>query len=288
MSRQAQKLRELIERPGATDGVGVWDAFSAKVAEQEGFEFLTILGSIVSWSLLGKTDTGYITQTEMLDVARRIVQAVDVPVIVDTDDGFGDPLMVRRTVQLFEQIGVAGVIIEDLKRPLRCSALGGGSMEPAVLMVQKIKAAVAARSDPNFVIFARTDDYEGIDEVISRVATYTKAGAEVGFVLGLKSVEDMERVGKASPIPLMAIEAPDTNMPLVPPDKLEAMGYKLHLYYPLFCHAARALRSFVKELKKDLGDRTKLPSTKGGLSPIEIENIMGLEKDSELQQKYLI
>ena len=161
-------------------------------------------------------------------------------------------------------------------------------MEPAVLMVQKIKAAVAARTDPNFVIFARTDDYEGIDEVISRVATYTKAGAEVGFVLGLKSVEDMERVGKASPIPLMAIEAPDTNMPLVPPDKLEAMGYKLHLYYPLFCHAARALRSFVKELKKDLGDRTKLPSTKGGLSPIEIENIMGLEKDSELQQKYLI
>ena len=287
MSWQAKKLRELINRPGSTDAVSVWDAFSAKVAEQEGFEFLTLLGSMVSWSLLGKTDTGYITQTEMLDVARRVVQAVHVPIIVDADDGFGDPLIVRRTVQLFEQVGVAGLIIEDLKRPLRCSALGGGSMEPAEVMAQKVRAAVEARSDPNFVIFARTDDYEGIDEVISRVATYAKAGADMAFVLGFKRVEDMEKVGKASPIPLMAIQAPGTMLPLVPPHKLEAMGYKLLLYFPLFGYAARALCNFARELKKDLGDRTRVPSMEAGLTPMEFENIMGLAKDSELQERYL-
>jgi len=288
MSWQAKKLRELINRPGCTDSVGVWDAFSARVAEQEGFEFLTVLGSMVSWSLLGKTDYGYITQTEMLDVARRIVQAVQVPIIVDVDDGFGDPMIVRRTVQLFEQVGVAGLIIEDLKRPLRCSALGGGSMEPAEVMVQKVKAAVEARSDPNFVIFARTDNYEGIDEIISRVAAYAKAGADMGFVQGLSSVEDMERVGKASPIPLMAIQVPGTMVPLVAPDKLEAMGYKVHLYYPLFGYAARALRNFVRELKQALENRTKVPSMEAGLGPMEVEYIMGLAADSELQGKYRV
>jgi len=130
----------LINRPGCTDSVGVWDALSARVVEQEGFEFLTVLSSMVSWSLLGKTDYGYITQTKMLDVARRIVQAVHVPITLDGDDGFGDPMIVRRAVQLFEQVGVTGLIIEDLKRPLRCSALGGDSMEPAEVMVQEVRA----------------------------------------------------------------------------------------------------------------------------------------------------
>ncbi len=275
MSWQAEKLRELVNRPGCTDSVGVWDAFSAKVAEQEGFEFLTVLGSLVSWSLLGRTDYGYITETEMLDVARRIVQAVNVPILVDVDDGFGDAMIVRRTVQLFEQVGVAGLIIEDLKRPLRCSALGGGSMEPAEVMVHKVRAA-------------RTDDYEGIDEILSRVAAYAKAGADMGFVQGLTSVEDMERVGKASPIPLLVVQVLGTKLPVVPPRNLEAMGYKFHVYYPLFGHAARALRDFARGLKQALEDRTKVPSMEGGLGPMEIEEIMGLAADVELQRKYQV
>jgi len=288
MSWQAKKLRELVNRPGCTDSVGVWDAFSARVAEQEGFEFLTVLGSLVSWSLLGKTDYGYITETEMLDVARRIVQAVNVPILVDVDDGFGDAMIVRRTVQLFEQVGVAGLIIEDLKRPLRCSALGGGSMEPAEVMVHKVKAAVEARSDPNFVILARTDDYEGVDEILPRVAAYAKAGADMGFVQGLTSVGDMERVGKASPLPLLVVQVLGTKLPVVPPRNLETMGYKFHVYYPLFGHAARALRDFARGLKQALEDRTKVPSMEGGLGPMEIEEIMGLAADVELQREYQV
>ena len=105
--------------------------------------------------------------------------------------------------QLFEQVEVAGLFIEDMKRPLRCSVMGGGSLGPAQVMVQKIRAAVEARGDPNFVIIARTDDYEGVDEVMSRVVAYGKAGADMAFVVGLQRIEDIERVGKDSPIPLM-------------------------------------------------------------------------------------
>ena len=167
MITQATRLREILGRPGPMVSIGVWDAFSAIVAEQEGFEVLTLFGSMASWSMIGKPDSGNITQTEMLDAARRIRRAVDVPVIVDCDDGFGDPMNVRRTVRLVEQIGAAGMYIEDLARP-RCSALGGGRLIPSNDMVQKIRAAVEARSNPEFFIMARTDDYEGVDEVVRR------------------------------------------------------------------------------------------------------------------------
>jgi 2-methylisocitrate lyase-like PEP mutase family enzyme len=287
MDMQTKRLREVINRSGSTASVGIWDPFSAKVAEQEGFEFLNLMGSMVSWSFLGRTDSGYITLTEMLDVARRVVDAVGVPIIVDCDDGFGDPMIVRRTVQLFEQVGAAGIIVEDLKRPLRCSALGGGSMERAGVMVQKVRAALEARNDPNFVIIARTDDYEGMDEVITRVNAYGKAGADMAFVLGLKRVEDMERLGKESPIPLMAVQAPGTMIPLVPPDRLETMGYKLITYIPpIFASAALAIRNAVKELKSGLKDGTRVPSIAPGFTPMEIEQIVGLPQDTELQKKY--
>jgi len=158
LNEQAKQLREMLSRPGPIVSLGIWDAFSAIVAEQEGFELLTLFGSMTSWSLIGKPDSGNITQTEMLDAARRAIRATSVPVIVDCDDGFGDPLNVRRTVQLVEQLGAAGMYIEDLKRPLRCSALGGGRLIPSDDMVQKIRAAVEARTDPNIFNKARTDD----------------------------------------------------------------------------------------------------------------------------------
>ncbi|MBW1816907.1 MAG: isocitrate lyase/phosphoenolpyruvate mutase family protein, partial [Deltaproteobacteria bacterium] len=105
METHAKKLRELIARTGPIFSLGVWDPFSAIVAEQAGFEVLTVFGSITSWAMIGKSDTGYITQTEMVDAARRVVQSVSTPVIVDCDDGFGDPINVIRTVKLVEQIG---------------------------------------------------------------------------------------------------------------------------------------------------------------------------------------
>ena len=289
MGMQAKKLRELVGRSTATIGVGVFDAFSAKVAEQEGFELLSVWGSLVSRTMIGKLDWGYITQTEMLDTTRRIVQVVDVPVIVDCDDGFGDSMVVRRTVQLFEQIGVAGLLIDDKERPLRSPSSGGSSLMPVKVMVQKVRAAIEARSDPNLVIIHRTDNYEGVDEVISRVTAYGKAGADMTFVMGLKRVEDMERVCKESPIPLMAVQVKGSQTPLMSPHRLEAIGYKLIIYNRVLqASGGLAMRNAARKLKNSLKDRTKVPDMAAELPITELEAIVGLAEDLELQKRYTI
>ncbi len=213
MKTQAAKLRQLLRRPGPVVSVGVWDAFSAIVAEQEGFEILTLFGSLTSWSMIGKPDSGSITQTELLDTARRIIGAVSTPLVVDCEDGFGDPLTVRRTVQLVEQVGAAGMYIEDLKRPLRCSALGGGQLLSSDEMVGKIRAAVEARGNPDLLIMARTDDYEGVDELIARSKKYAAAGADMILAIGLTSEDALTRVGKEADVPIATVQAAGTGRP---------------------------------------------------------------------------
>jgi methylisocitrate lyase len=237
--------------------------------------------------MIGTTDYGYITQTEMVDVARRVVQAVSVPVIVDCDDGFGDPINVQRTVRLLEQVGVAGLYFEDLKRPLRCSALGGGSLVPPEEMEQKIRAAVEARSNPDFVLIARTDDYEGVEDVIARANRYGKAGIDMVLAIGLTRVEDMEELARGATVPLATVQAPTTKVPMVPPSKLEAMGYKVTFYVPtLFAPAALAVRDAARQLRSDLENGTQVPRTAPGLTLSEIENMVGLAEDIELQERY--
>ena len=287
MNEQAKSLRDLLSRPGPVVSLGVWDAFSAIVAAQEGFKLLTLFGSMASWSMIGKPDSGNITQTEMLDAARRIIRSVSVPVIVDCDDGFGDPMNVRRTVQLVEQLGAAGMYIEDLARPLRCSALGGGRLVPSDVMVQKIRAAVEARSDPNFFIMARTDDYEGLDEVVLRAKKYVAAGVDMILAIGLTSREAMAKVGKEAGVPISTIQAAGTRMPLLPRDTLAAMGFKVIFHVPtMFSAAAHAMRQAARDLKADLDAGTAQPRVMPGPNPVEMEKMVGLDEDDRLQVRY--
>ena len=287
MTTQANKLRKILGRPGPMVSIGVWDAFSAIVAEQEGFEVLTLFGSMASWSMIGKPDSGNITQTEMLDAARRIIRAVSVPVIVDCDDGFGDPMNVRRTVRLVEQIGAAGMYIEDLARPLRCSALGGGRLIPSHDMVQKIRAAVEARSDPEFFIMARTDDYEGVDEVVSRSKMYVEAGVDMILAIGLTSEEAMAKVGREAGVPISTIQAAGTRMPLLPRDTLANMGYKAVFHVPtMFSAAAHSMREAARMLKADLDVGTAQPRVMPGPNPVEMEKMVGLDEDDKLNVRY--
>jgi 2,3-dimethylmalate lyase len=287
VNTKAKSLREILERPGPMVSLGVWDAFSAIVAEQEGFEVLTLFGSMASWSMIGKPDSGNITQTEMLDAARRIVRAVSVPVIVDCDDGFGDPLNVRRTVQLVEQIGAAGMYIEDLRRPLRCSALGGGRLVARDQMVQKIRAAIEARSDPDFFVMARTDDYEGVDEVIARSKEYVAAGVDMILAIGLTSREAMARVGKEAGVPIATIQAAETRMPMLPRDTLGNMGYKAIFHVPtMFSAAAHAMREAARQLKADLDAGIAQPRVMPGPNPVEMERMVGLDDDDRLNVRY--
>jgi 2-methylisocitrate lyase-like PEP mutase family enzyme len=287
MNTPAKRLREILKRPGPMVSIGVWDAFSAIVAEQEGFEVLTLFGSMASWSMIGKPDSGNITQTEMLDAARRIIRAVSVPVIVDCDDGFGDPMNVRRTVQLVEQIGAAGMYIEDLRRPLRCSALGGGRLIPSDEMVQKIRAAVEARANPDFFIMARTDDYEGVDEVVARSKKYVAAGVDMILAIGLTSRDAMAKVGKEAGVPISTIQAAGTRMPMLPRDTLAGMGYKAIFHVPtMFSAAAHSMREAARQLKSDLDAGAAQPRVMPGPNPVEMEKMVGLDDDDKLNVRY--
>ncbi len=289
MSEQTRKLREILGRKQPLVSMGAWDPYSAMVAEQEGFETVTIFGSIVSWSLLGMTDTGYMTQTEVVDVARRIIARVSVPVIVDCDDGFGDPINVRRTVQLVEQVGAAGLYIEDLSRPLRCSALGGGGEVPVEVMVQKIRAAVDARSNPEFFLMARTDAYVPLDEIAARARRYVEAGVDMVLVIGLNKAEDLRTVAKKAGVPMATIQAERTTHAFVAYNDLVDMGYRGVFYVqPMYLAAAKAMREAARNLLADIKKGTTVPSVLPGPSPVEIEKTLGLDLDSELNTRYFV
>jgi len=289
MNAQAKRLREMLNGPDPVVSMGVWDPYSAMVAEQEGFESLTIFGSLVSWSLLGMTDTGYMTQSEIVDVTRRIVARVSVPVIVDCDDGFGDPINVRRTVQLIEQVGAAGLYIEDLSRPLRCSALGGGGIVPVEVMVQKIRAAVEARINPDFFIMARTDAYVPVDEIALRARRYVEAGADMVLVIGLAKPEDLRAVAKKAGVPLGTIQAERTMQAFVAHNDLVDMGYTgvFHVQ-PMYLAAAHAMREAARNRKADIEKGTDVPRVLPGPSPVELEKTIGLALDDELNTRYYV
>ena len=289
MSEQIKKLREILARTEPLVSMGVWDPYSAMVAEQEGFEVLTIFGSMESWSQIGKTDTGYITQTEMVDAARRVVARVSVPVILDCDDGFGDPINVRRTVQLAEQTGIAGLYIEDLTRPLRCSAMGGGGLVPAEVMVQKIRAAVEAKVDPDFFIMARTDGYVSTDEIIDRARKYVAAGADMVLVIGFEDPEDLRKIAKNAGVPIATIQAARTMHAFLPHNELVEMGLRgvFHVQ-PMFMAAAHAMRETARSFKADIKKGTEKPALLPGPSPIEIEKTIGLAEDDAINDRYTV
>jgi 2-methylisocitrate lyase-like PEP mutase family enzyme len=289
MSEQTKRLRAILNGPKPLVSMGVWDPYSAMVAEQEGFESLTIFGSLVSWSLLGMTDTGYMTQTEIVDVTRRVVARVTVPVIADCDDGFGDPINVRRTVQLIEQVGAAGLYIEDLSRPLRCSALGGGGEVPIEAMVQKIRAAVEARVNPEFFLMARTDAYVPVDEIALRARRYVEAGVDMVLVIGLNKPEDLRAVAQKAGVPLATIEAERTIHAFVAHNDLVDMGYKgIFHVQPMYLAAAHAMREAARNRKADIEKGTDVPRVLPGPSPVDIETTIGLELDTELNTRYYV
>jgi 2-methylisocitrate lyase-like PEP mutase family enzyme len=166
-----KRLRELLKQPGIIRSLGAHDVFSAMIVEQAGFETVFIGGFGTSASMLGLPDLNFLTMSEMADAVRRMAARVCIPVIADGDTGYGDLHNVQRTVEVFEAAGASGILLEDQVMPKRCGHFANKRVIPSEEMVLKIKAAVKARSDPDFVIFARTDarQMNGLDEAIDRV-----------------------------------------------------------------------------------------------------------------------
>jgi len=245
--RQLVRDPEILMLPVAHDGL------SALAIEQAGFKAMAVAGYGTSGSLLGLPDIGLISSTEMLSHYARIVERVSLPVMVDIDTGFGDVNNVIRTVRLVEQLGAAALFIEDQTYPKRCGHMSGKQVVAVEEFLPKLKAALWARSDPDFVIMARTDAAAvyGIDEAIRRGQLYAKAGADMVFVEAVTSPEDMRKVNSALSVPSMANMIEGGKSPFLSAPELQALGYEVAAYpcASVFT-AARALTNWAGYLKK--------------------------------------
>jgi 2-methylisocitrate lyase-like PEP mutase family enzyme len=194
--KKTEQLRKLLEADDPLLMPGAFDALSGILIQRAGFKAIQATGFGIAASYLGKPDIGLLTFSEMLDQTRRIVQAVDIPVMADGDTGFGDVVNVIRTIREFETAGAAGINLEDQMFPKRCGHMEGKRVVPMGEMVGKIKAAADTRNDPDFIINARTDAIAvaGIDEAIRRGNAYAEAGADLIFVEAPQSLEQIRRI----------------------------------------------------------------------------------------------
>lgn len=195
----AGRLREMLGGSEPVLAPGAYDSLTARLVEQAGFGAVYMTGFGTAASLLGRPDIGLLSFSEMVDNARRIVRAVEVPVIADADDGYGNPINVIRTVQEYEAVGVSAVHIEDQVSPKKCGHLEGKQVIQAGKMVEKIHAAVEARRSEDFVIIARTDAraFEGMNGALERARLYRDAGADVLFVQAPRNEEEVAAVGSS-------------------------------------------------------------------------------------------
>ena len=223
------RIHALLEKERTLLFPGVYDALSAKLVEQAGFPLTFISGYSVAASHLGLPDFGYLTQTEVVAVARRVCASVSIPIIIDADTGYGNALIVIRTVNELIEAGAAGMFLEDQIWPKRCGHMKGKRVIPIEEHVQKIRAAVDARRNRDFFIVARTDARQvtGLDDAIRRCRRYREAGADALFVEGPRSVEELATIARELPPPLVANMLEGGVTPLLTKEELESLGFQL-------------------------------------------------------------
>lgn len=240
---------------------GVFNALVAKMAERLGFEAVYLSGGALAASF-GVPDIGLLTLTEFVDAARVIAAATSLPLVCDADTGFGEAVNVERTVQLFESAGVAGIHLEDQQLPKRCGHLSGKALVAPEAMAAKIRAAVAARRDGDFVIIARTDarGVNGFDDAVERARLYLKAGADAIFPEALESAAEFAAFARAVPATLLANSTEFGKSPNLDMNAFAELGYRMVLY-PLtaFRAALRAAHDTLAELRDKGHQRERIP-----------------------------
>lgn len=256
---KGQKLRDTLSEPGILVLPGVHDCVSVKLAQKVGFEVVFTSGFGISATMLGKPDLGFLTATEMLWSVSRIVKSVDIPVVVDIDTGYGNPLNVISTVEEVVSIGAGGIILEDQEWPKKCGHFEGKRVIEMGEHVEKIRAAVEARGDSGLVIIGRTDSRasHGIGEAIKRGRAYFEAGADIVFIEAPESVEELKEIaGAFKDAPLFANMVEGGKTPFMTTEELEHLGYKI-VVYPLvgLFSATKAIESCFNYLKDNRTSR---------------------------------
>ena len=252
MKSKADRFRELIAK-GAVMMPGVPNAAMARQVEQVGFDAVYISGAGMANATAGLPDIGLLTLTEVARLAGYIANGVTIPAIVDADTGFGGAENVVRTIQELEAAGLAGCHIEDQEFPKRCGHLAGKSIVDVEEMMGRIKAAVGARRDPNFLIVARTDarGVEDFKSAIDRAQKYVEAGADAIFPEALQDAEEFKTFARAVKVPLLANMTEFGQSPLLSFNELAEFGYRM-IIYPMsaFRVAMKASENFLRALKE--------------------------------------
>ena len=286
-----KRFRKMLTNNEIIVAPGVYDCVSAKIAEKVGFPAVYSGSFITSASIYGKPDVGLVTGTEMISHARNITGSVNVPVLADADTGYGNPINVRRTVQEYEKAGVAGIHIEDQVHPKKCGNMPGRHTIPTEEMVAKIKAAVDARVNEDFVIVARSDAYAeyGIDEIIARGRACAEAGADAFFPLLYTSksvVEDMKRIRRALDLPLMFTLTHYGAVAYMSVQQAVDLGYRFLVSpWNSLAVAAYAVTEFMKELK----EKGTMKGFANRMIPFDdCTDLLGLPEINALESKYRV
>jgi 2,3-dimethylmalate lyase len=278
MNEPRARLREMLAKPGMVVAPFVFDCLQARLAAEAGFEavYMTGFGTAAA---RGFPDLGLLTMTEMAAAARAIANSVAVPVICDADTGYGNPLNVWRTVREYEDAGAAALHIEDQVWPKRCGFLAGKQVIPMDEMVPKVRAACDARRDPNLVIIARTDALQplGWDEVERRARAYRAAGADLIFVDGIRTLDDLKTyASRLGDLPLVY------NGDLLPVDELAKHPFKLTIHIGTLLAAYRSARDTMRELRRSGRIGT---GTQDGVFE-DFVRTMGVPEYQALERKY--
>jgi 2-methylisocitrate lyase-like PEP mutase family enzyme len=281
----AERLREVLVAPGLEVMPGCFDALSAKLVADAGFKVTFMSGFAVSAARLGLPDTGLISFAEMLDSLRNCVSgAARIPLIGDGDTGYGNALNVQRTVAEYARAGAAAVMIEDQVSPKKCGHTRGKQVIAREEARMKIRAAVDARRDADILILARTDAraVHGFDEALDRCRDFEKEGADIIFLEAPENELEMRRFCEAMRKPCMANMVPGGKTPILPPQELQNIGYKLALYpVMLMSVAIAAMQAALAALR---------PESKKAFPPsvlfAELQQVVGFPDYWERETRY--
>jgi methylisocitrate lyase len=263
---------------------GAFNALTARAIEKAGFEAVYVSGAGLANAVYGVPDVGMVSMTEAVAHARAICAAVNVPVIVDADTGFGEAINAARTVREMEAAGVSGIHLEDQVLPKKCGHLDGKELVSAQAMVEKIRAACAVRTDPDFLIIARTDarGVTSFDDSVDRAERYLDAGADAIFPEAMQNAEELAAFAQAVKAPLLANMTEFGKTPLLSLKELSAMGYRMVIYPQTALRVAFAsVTSMLVDLKKN-GDQTSwLPRMQTRSQLYDLLDYDGLKKIDE-------
>ena len=284
--RATTRLRQMLAEPGIIVAPGAYDGFSARLIEAAGFKAVYMTGAGTAASHLGQPDLGLATLTEMANHAGHLASCISLPLIADADTGYGNALNVVRTVREYEKAGVAGCHIEDQVAPKKCGHIAGKQVVEAKEFADKIRAAVEYRTDPDFVVIARTDAraVTGLDDAIARANLYREAGADLIFFEAPQSVEEIQRVAREVKAPLLANMVQGGRTPAMTVPQLEDLGFKM-VIVPGVCMRAAvpAIETALESLKRT---GTDWPKDAPVMGPMDIFRKVGFDWWREVEEKF--